>query len=130
LPFPRQQPTAIRGGEPHPCPGRAPAGLISSPTQRAGALGLAPARLHLEHQGVFENQIVVPLDAHLELYRVLKQGADELGDELSLKRTDLGLFDPDITRRIITCRLVEVKCWDASSQAGAVGSARRSSTRT
>lgn len=91
--------------------GRLALKLISSPTQRAEALGLALSRLYLEHQGVFENQIVVPLDAHLELYRVLKQQADELGDEVSFKRTDLGLFDLDITRRTITCRLVEVKCY-------------------
>lgn len=91
--------------------GRLALKLISSPTQRAEALGLALSRLYLEHQGVFENQIVVPLDAHLDLYRVLKQQADELGDEVSFKRTDLGLFDLDITKRIITCRLVEVKCY-------------------
>ena len=53
----------------------------------------------------------MPLDAHLELYRVLKAQADELGDEVCFKRTDLGLFDLDITRRTITCRLVEVKCY-------------------
>jgi DNA phosphorothioation-dependent restriction protein DptH len=91
--------------------GRLALKLISSPTQRAEALGLALSRLYLEHQGVFENQVVVPLDAHLDLYRVLKQGADELGEEVSFKRTDLALFDLDITRRIITCRLVEVKCY-------------------
>ena len=91
--------------------GRLALKLISSPTQRAEALGLALSRLYLEHQGVFENQIVVPLDAHLDLYRVLKLGAAELGDEVSFKRTDLGLFDLDMTRRIITCRLVEVKCY-------------------
>jgi DNA phosphorothioation-dependent restriction protein DptH len=91
--------------------GRLALKLISSPTQRAEALGLALSRLYLEHQGVFENQIVVPLDAHLDLYRVLKQQADELGDEVSFKRTDLGLFDLDISRRVITCRLVEVKCY-------------------
>jgi DNA phosphorothioation-dependent restriction protein DptH len=91
--------------------GRLALKLISSPTQRAEALGLALSRLYLEHQGVFENQIVVPLDAHLELYRMLKAQADELGDEVSFKRTDLGLFDLDITRRTITCRLVEVKCY-------------------
>lgn len=91
--------------------GRLALKLISSPTQRAESLGLALSRLYLEHQGVFENQVVVPLDAHLDLYRVLKQQADELGDEVSFKRTDLGVFDLDITRRIITCRLVEVKCY-------------------
>lgn len=30
---------------------------------------------------------------------MLKWVADELGDEVSFKRTDLGLFDLDITRR-------------------------------
>jgi DNA phosphorothioation-dependent restriction protein DptH len=91
--------------------GRLALKLISSPTQRAEALGLALSRLYLEHQGVFENQIVLPLDAHLDLYRVLKAQADELGDEVSFKRTDLGLFDLDVARRVITCRLVEVKCY-------------------
>lgn len=91
--------------------GRLALKLISSPTQRAEALGLALSRLYLEHQGVFENQIVVPLDAHLDLYHTLKAQADELGDEVSFKRTDLGLFDLDIKRRTITCRLVEVKCY-------------------
>ncbi len=91
--------------------GRLALKLISSPTQRAEALGLALSRLYLEHQGVFENQVVVPLDAHLELYRVLKTHANELGDEVSFRRTDLGLFDLDLTRRTITCRLVEVKCY-------------------
>jgi len=90
--------------------GRLALKLISSPNQRAEALGLALSRLYLEHQGVFENEIVLPLDAHLELYRVLKAQADELSDEVSFKRTDLGLFDLDIARRTITCRLVEVKC--------------------
>ncbi|BBZ99844.1 hypothetical protein BDHH15_07440 [Bradyrhizobium diazoefficiens] len=91
--------------------GRLALKLISSPTQRAEALGLALSRLYLEHQGVFENQVVVPLDAHLELYRVLKAHASELGDEVSFRRTDLGLFDLDLTQRTVTCRLVEVKCY-------------------
>lgn len=91
--------------------GRLALKLISSPTQRAEALGLALSRLYLEHQGVFENQLAVPLDAHLELYRVMKAQADELGDEVSFRRTDLALFDLDLTRRTVTCRLVEVKCY-------------------
>jgi DNA phosphorothioation-dependent restriction protein DptH len=91
--------------------GRLALKLISSPTQRAEALGLALSRLYLEHQGVFENQVAVPLDAHLELYRVMKAQADELGDEVSFRRTDLALFDLDIRRRTVTCRLVEVKCY-------------------
>ncbi len=106
--------------------GRLALKLISSPTQRAEALGLALSRLYLEHQGVFENQIVVPLDAHIDLYRVLKQQADELGDEVSFKRTDLGLFDLDITRRTITCRLVEVKCYAGVGELGAYNALKTS----
>ncbi len=85
--------------------------LISAPSQRAEALGLALSRMYLEHQGAFQSQIAVPLDAHLELYRSLKKVADELGDDVSFKRTDLGLFDLNAAERTITCRLVEVKCY-------------------
>ena len=84
---------------------------ISSPTQRAEVLGLALARLYLDYQGVFRNHILVPLDAHLELYHVVKSHAEELQDEVSFKRTDLALFDLDTAARTITCRLVEVKCY-------------------
>ncbi len=91
--------------------GRLALKLLSSPTQRAEAMGLALSRLFLEHQGVFLNQIVVPLDAHLELYKALRQNAMELGDDVSFRRTDLALFDLDPNGRMITCRLVEVKCY-------------------
>ena len=99
--------------------GRLALKLISSSSQRAEALGLALSRMYLEHQGVFENQIVVPLDAHLDLYRVLKGFADELGDEVSFKRTDLGLFDLNAAASLITCRLVEVKCYSNVGDLGA-----------
>ncbi|MFO6224781.1 hypothetical protein, partial [Pseudomonas aeruginosa] len=49
--------------------GRLALKLLSSSSQRAEAMGLALSRLFLEHQGVFQNQVVVPLDAHLELYK-------------------------------------------------------------
>lgn len=91
--------------------GRLALKLLSSPTQRAEAMGLALSRLFLEHQGVFLNQIVVPLDAHLELYKTLRQNAMELGDDVSFRRTDLALFDLDPKAGTITCRLVEVKCY-------------------
>jgi len=91
--------------------GRLALKLLSSPTQRAEAMGLALSRLFLEHQGVFQNQVVVPLDAHLDLYSALRQNAVELGDEVSFRRTDLALFDLDPINRLITCRLVEVKCY-------------------
>ena len=107
--------------------GRLALKLISSSTQRAEALGLALSRMYLEHQGVFTNQVVVPLDAHLELYRVLKKSADELGDEVSFKRTDLALFDLDAKARTITCRLVEVKCYNQVGDLGALNALKDSS---
>lgn len=97
--------------------GRLALKLLSSSSQRAEAMGLALSRLFLEHQGVFQNQIVVPLDAHLELYKALKQSSEEIGDEVSFRRTDLALFDLDPANRVVTCRLVEVKCY---SQVGDV----------
>jgi DNA phosphorothioation-dependent restriction protein DptH len=91
--------------------GRLALKLLSSNTQRAEAMGLALSRLFLEHQGVFQNQVVIPLDAHLELYKALRQNSFELGDEVSFRRTDLALFDLNPATRAITCRLVEVKCY-------------------
>ena len=50
-----------------------------------------------------------PLDAHLELYRALRQNALELGDEVNFRRTDLALSSTrEPANRSITCRLVEV----------------------
>ena len=106
--------------------GRLALKLISSATQRAEALGLALSRMYLEHQGVFSNQVVVPLDAHLDLYRALKQSADELGDEVSFKRTDLALFDLDAQARTITCRLIEVKCYNQIGDIGAYNELKNS----
>lgn len=84
--------------------------LISAPTQQAEALGLALARLYLEYQGALCNQVIVPLDAHTDLYRSNGE-ADDVNDAISLQRTDLGLFDLDLNTRTITCNLVEVKCY-------------------
>lgn len=91
--------------------GRLALKLISSPTNRAEALGLALARMYLDFQGAIENQVILPLDAHLDLYRTLQRNAEDLGDEVNLRRTDLALFDFNANSRVITCRLVEVKCY-------------------
>lgn len=84
--------------------------LISARAQQAEALGLALARLYLEYQGALDNQIIVPLDAHTDLYRSTGELAD-VNDAISLQRTDLALFDLDLSSRTITCNLVEVKCY-------------------
>jgi DNA phosphorothioation-dependent restriction protein DptH len=84
--------------------------LISARTQQAEALGLALARLYLEYQGALSNQVIVPLDTHTDLYRSGGE-SDDVNDAISLQRTDLALFDLDLTSRTITCNLVEVKCY-------------------
>ena len=91
--------------------GRLALKLVSSPTARAEALGMALARLFLEYQGALRNQIVVPLDAHVDLFHTAMNQADAIGDEVTLRRTDLALFDLDLARRAMTCNLVEVKCY-------------------
>ena len=64
--------------------------------------------------------MLLPLDDHLELYRDARRTAgQDISDAVSLKRTDLALWNLDARRRLITCRLVEVKCY--SSLPGAVG---------
>lgn len=84
--------------------------LISAPTQQAEALGLALARMYLEYQGALNNQVIVPLDAHTDLYRSSGE-ADDVNDAISLQRTDLALFDLNLFERTITCNLIEVKCY-------------------
>lgn len=84
--------------------------LISARTQQTEALGLALARLYLDYQGALSNQVIVPLDAHTDLYRS-SGNSDDVNDAISLQRTDLGLFDLDLSSRTITCNLVEVKCY-------------------
>ena len=91
--------------------GRLALKLVSSTTARAEALGLALARMFLEYQGALRNQIVVPLDAHLDLFHAAKSQAEAIGDEVTVRRTDLALFDLDLANRTITCNLVEVKCY-------------------
>ena len=78
--------------------------------QRSEVLGLALARLYLEGQRVLGDQIVVPLDAHQDLYAEARRRS---GVEKSLRRTDLALFSFDAKARTITCRLVEVKAYSS-----------------
>ena len=98
--------------------GRLALKLASNSSSKSEALGLALAKLYLEYQGVFNNQVVVPLDAHLELYTDLQKSDSELGSEVSLKRTDIALFDLDVSSRTIRCNLIEVKCY---SEVGDLG---------
>jgi len=115
-------------GELRALSGRLALKLASSPSQRAEALGLALAKLYLEFQEVFRDQAVVPLDAHLDLFRALQRNADKLEDEITLRRTDLALFDLDASGPIpvLTCSLVEVKCYRAAGSLDVLSQLRQS----
>jgi DNA phosphorothioation-dependent restriction protein DptH len=102
--------------------GRLALKFISSSSQRAEALGLALARLYLGYQGALADQIIVPLDAHLDLYKMIYKSTDDSANEVNFKRTDLALFDLNAGERTITCNLVEVKCY---SQVGGLGAYRQ-----
>ena len=91
--------------------GRLALKLASAQTSRAEALGMALARLFLDYQGALRNQIVVPLDAHVDLFHTARNQAEAIGDEVTLRRTDLALFDLDLGTRTVACNLVEVKCY-------------------
>ena len=93
--------------------GRLALKLVSAPTHRAEALGLALGKLFLEYQSALRYQAVVPLDSHTDLLNSNSNSsaATDLAAEVSLKRTDLALFDFDWKSRRLICRLVEVKCY-------------------
>ena len=94
--------------------GRLALKLVSGKTARAEALGMALARLFLEYQGALRNQIVVPLDAHIDLFHTAQSHAEAVGDEVTLHRTDLALFDLNLAKRTVSCNLIEVKCYAQS----------------
>jgi DNA phosphorothioation-dependent restriction protein DptH len=98
--------------------GRLALKLIANPNQRAEAMGLALARLYLEQNGFLESSILIPLDAHQDLYTGLAKQSTELGLELSLHRTDLALFQFDSATKTLTCKLVEVKCYQGVGTQG------------
>lgn len=91
--------------------GRLALKLISSSTHQTEALGLALTRLFLLQQGALSNQIILPLDTHLDLFYSAKRASEEIGEAVTLQRTDLALFDLNATTRTIRCNLVEVKCY-------------------
>lgn len=97
--------------------GRLALKLISSPSQQTEVLGLALARMFLAYQGALNNQIIVPIDTHIDLFQTAQRQADEVGESIRLQRTDLALFDLNLSSRIIQCNLVEVKCY---SQVGGI----------
>ena len=56
----------------------------------------------------------------------LQRSANELEDEISLRRTDLALFDFDAASHVLTCSLVEVKCYRAAGSLGGLSQLKTS----
>ena len=100
--------------------------LVANPTQRAEALGLALAKLFLDRKGASAEQVVVPLDAHTDLYDEVSHAAHAQGEAASLRRTDLALFDLRPSERLITCNLIEVKAYAHIGDLGAYAALRSS----
>jgi len=83
--------------------------LLSSPQMAHGALGMALARTFLEQALLLKDMILIPLDAHPDLFMTARQEAGMQGEELSLRRTDLLLVEFEPTNKSITFHLIEVK---------------------
>lgn len=91
--------------------GRLALKLLSSPNYVGEALGLAMARLFLEQYGLLADRIVLPLDAHGDLFA--EAGWETtLEEEVSLRRGDLLLLTCDPATRTVQLHIVEVK-WRA-----------------
>ncbi|RRJ95660.1 ATP-binding protein [Opitutaceae bacterium TAV4] len=109
-------------GELRALSGRLALKLLSSPTHQAEALGLALSKTYLQAIGALRNQVVVPLDAHLDLFRE----RHEAETDVSLRRTDLALFDINAGEKTITCNLVEVKCYQSAGSLSAYTALKQS----
>lgn len=83
--------------------------LLSSPQMANGALGMALARAFLEQAQLLDDMILIPLDAHPNIFSSARQEAQRLGEELSLRRTDLLLVEADPNTSTLTFHLLEVK---------------------
>lgn len=88
-------------------------------SSRTEVLGLGLARLYLGYQGALHNQVLIPLDAHTDLYGEAQRRITAGDGAVRLHRTDLALFDLDAERRAVVCRLVEVKCFTGIGGLGA-----------
>jgi DNA phosphorothioation-dependent restriction protein DptH len=98
--------------------GRLALKLISAPTQVSEALGLAMARLFLEQYDLLADRILLPLDAHSDLFADASR-EDPLRDDVSLQRGDLLLVSCDPIERRLRFDIVEVKFQSDLSSFGA-----------
>jgi hypothetical protein len=87
--------------------GRIALKLLSAPSQVAEAIGLALARLFLEQYELLQDAIIIPLDAHSDLFN--RAAANALDNEVSLQRSDLLLVKMNPDLRELYFHIVEVK---------------------
>ncbi len=88
--------------------GRLALRLAAAPRQAEEAISLALARLFLEEYGLLRNRVLIPLDAHVELFTsAARQEGKQSG--LSMRRGDLLLVEGDAERRTLIFHLIEVK---------------------
>lgn len=104
--------------------GRLALKLLSSPNQVQEALGLALARLFLEQYGLLEDHILIPLDAHSNLFSGMDSEV-QLEDEVTLKRSDLLLVSYNDEERTLFFHIVEVKLRKELGDLGAYISLRQ-----
>lgn len=90
--------------------GKLPLRLLLGRAQRAEVFGLALAKLYLQWYGALENQVIVPLDCHQNLF------CSSCDSDKS--RTDFAIFDLSVISKTITCRFLEVKCYAGTSLSG------------
>lgn len=83
--------------------------LIASPQMARAALSMAAARLFMEQADLLQDMVLVPLDSHPELFVTARREAEQLGQTLSLRRTDMALVEMDTQARELVFHLVEVK---------------------
>ncbi len=88
--------------------GRLALKLISAPSEVGEALGLAMARLFLEQYNLLTDRILLPLDAHSDLFPAASR-EEELRSDVSLRRGDLLLVSCDTVERRLRFDIVEVK---------------------
>ena len=94
--------------------GRIALKLLSAPSQVAEAIGLALARLFLEQYELLQNAIIIPLDAHSDLFN--RAAANALNSDATLQRSDLLWVTIDPALRDLYFHVVEVKFYaDLSS---------------
>jgi DNA phosphorothioation-dependent restriction protein DptH len=88
--------------------GRLALKLLSAPNQVSEVLGLAMARLFLEQYDLLKNRILIPLDAHSNLFTESGRTITAV-DEVSFQRSDLLLVSCDIENRKLAFHIIEVK---------------------